>query len=106
MRNSKGFSFSELLIVIAIVLIIAAIAIPNLAKKKQEPQPIADGTGQRFTLDLKEQHGYYTFNVWHDNVSGQEIVCVTGYREPSCWQETAPAPKVPGPEGPVGAGPR
>jgi len=34
MRRMKGFSLIELLIVVAIILIIAAIAIPNLVKSK------------------------------------------------------------------------
>jgi type IV pilus assembly protein PilA len=37
-RESKGFSLIELLIVVAIILIIAAIAIPNLLKSKAAAQ--------------------------------------------------------------------
>jgi prepilin-type N-terminal cleavage/methylation domain-containing protein len=61
-RSSKGFSLIELLIVVAIILIIAAIAIPNLLRSRIAANQ-ASAVGSLRTLNTAEITYSSTFNV-------------------------------------------
>jgi type IV pilus assembly protein PilA len=61
-RSSKGFSLIELLIVVAIILIIAAIAIPNLLRSRIAANQ-ASAVGSLRTLNTAEITYSSTYNV-------------------------------------------
>jgi prepilin-type N-terminal cleavage/methylation domain-containing protein len=61
-NSSKGFSLIELLIVVAIILIIAAIAIPNLLRSRIAANQ-ASAVGSLRTLNTAEITYSSTFNV-------------------------------------------
>jgi prepilin-type N-terminal cleavage/methylation domain-containing protein len=61
-RDSKGFSLIELLIVVAIILIIAAIAIPNLLRSRIAANQ-ASAVGSLRTLNTAEVTYSSTYNV-------------------------------------------
>ena|SRR5215467_610237 len=65
MRKQKGFSLIELLIVVAIILIIAAIAIPNLMQSKRAANESAGAANMRTIISSE-----HTFNSLYFPTTG------------------------------------
>ena len=73
MRSRKGFTLIELMIVIAIIGILAAIAIPNFRKARQQARQKACFANQRVIMGAIEMYNMDT-NAMMDNLDEGKLI--------------------------------
>ena len=82
MRKQKGFSLIELLIVVAIILIIAAIAIPNLLRARMSANESSAAAGVR-TISTAEVTYFTTYQAGYADTMVKLGTPVAGCATPS-----------------------
>src|SRR5258708_4655095 len=85
-KQQKGFSLIELLIVLAIILIIAAIAIPNLMRAKMAAKDSSGGAGERAFVTAEV--GYYAA---YPTIGYTNLVALGGAINVACVPSTTTA---------------
>ena len=77
LHDQRGFSLIELLIVVAIILVLAAIAVPNFLKSRVAANQAAAIESMRV---ISTAEATYSFDVWRDF-----LALAPGTRPTRCW---------------------